>query len=236
MRVEEIWRYPVKSLQGERVSSSEVTDGGLRGDRGAAIFDVETGLGLTARRVPELLFAFARIGADGEVSIEAPDGSVLAGDGDLSAWLGRPVELRVAGAVAAPRYENVNDTEDESRGWYAFEGSAGPFHDSTSAKLTLVSRATLGGWETRRFRPNLVLSGDGEDELVGSSIAIGGCLLRITEAVPRCVMVTRPQPEGIDADPGVLRTVARERGNRLAIAAIVERGGTIAVGDEVLAA
>ena len=60
MRVSELWRYPVKSLQGEQVDSVAVTADGLEGDRRFAIYDVETGFGLTARRVPELLFASAR--------------------------------------------------------------------------------------------------------------------------------------------------------------------------------
>ena len=73
MRVAEIWRYPVKSLQGERLESAQVTTGGVEGDRAYAIYDLDTGLGLTARRVPELLFVggilecdrFANHAADG---------------------------------------------------------------------------------------------------------------------------------------------------------------------------
>lgn len=235
MFVEEIWRYPVKSLQGERLARSEVAADGVVGDRGWAIFDRSTGMGLTARRVPELLLAFASLAEDGGVRIAAPDGSELASDSDLSDWLGRDVELRGVGAVAAPRYENLDDPDDESRGWHAFEGSPGPFHDSVTSKLTLVSRATLGDWPARRFRPNLVVSGGGEGELVGSIAAVGGSLLNVRAAVSRCVMVTRPQPGGIAADPGVLREIARERGNLLAVGATVERPGPVAVGDEVRA-
>ena len=52
MRVAELWRYPVKSLQGERLTSADVGPEGLAGDRQWALFDVSTGYGLTARRVP----------------------------------------------------------------------------------------------------------------------------------------------------------------------------------------
>ncbi len=55
MRVVELWRFPVKSLQGEQLDDATVGDGGIEGDRGYAIFDLDTGFGLTARRVPELL-------------------------------------------------------------------------------------------------------------------------------------------------------------------------------------
>ncbi len=47
MEVLELWRYPVKSLQGEQLAEVEIGLGGLRGDRRFALYDVETGLGLT---------------------------------------------------------------------------------------------------------------------------------------------------------------------------------------------
>ena len=59
MRVQEIWRFPVKSMQGERIDAAEVEAQGLRGDRAFALFDTRTGFGLTGRRVPQLLFAAA---------------------------------------------------------------------------------------------------------------------------------------------------------------------------------
>ncbi len=57
MQVLELWRFPVKSLQGEQLDAAEVTGGGIAGDRASALFDLDSGFGLTARRVPELLFA-----------------------------------------------------------------------------------------------------------------------------------------------------------------------------------
>src|SRR5437763_11959924 len=105
MRVSELWRYPVKSLQGEQVDSVAVTADGLEGDRRFAIYDVETGFGLTARRVPELLFASARWRDDGLVEITLPDGSRPREDDALSAWLGRPVDLRSVVAEVDRRYE-----------------------------------------------------------------------------------------------------------------------------------
>ena len=42
-RVTELWRYPVKSMRGERVEASEVGPTGLRGDRAYAVVDAETG-------------------------------------------------------------------------------------------------------------------------------------------------------------------------------------------------
>lgn len=139
MHVAELWRFPVKSLQGERVEEGEVTTTGLRGDRAYAIFDAETGFGLTARRAPDMLFATARL-TDGEtVEITLPDGTLAETDEDLSAWLGRPVRLRSSAEAGTRRYENPDDLESESAGsWRSFQGAAW----SATARCSAGSIAT----------------------------------------------------------------------------------------------
>lgn len=166
MDVVELWRYPVKSLQGERLETVSVGAEGLDGDRQFAIYDVGTGFGLTARRMPELLFASARLREDGSPEVVLPDGTASADDEALSAWLGRPVELRSSMTDAARRYEDVDEFEREPVStWSAFEGAAGAFHDNADARVSLVSNGTIGSWDVRRFRPNIVLDGEGEDAL-----------------------------------------------------------------------
>jgi uncharacterized protein YcbX len=235
MRVVELWRYPVKSLQGERLEAAAVTPEGLEGDRRWAIFDAETGLGLTARRVPQLLFAAARVRADGGVEITLPDGSIAFDDAALSAWLGRPVALRSAAAQIDRLYENPVDAEHEATSpWLAFQGAPGAFHDTVGARVSLVSTGTIGDWDRRRFRMNVLLDGEGEDALVGRRAALGDALLEVELPLERCVMVTRPQP-GLDRDPQVLRTIARERAACLAVGALVVEPGEVRVGAELAA-
>ena len=234
MRVLELWRYPVKSLQGERLDTVAVGKSGLEGDRRFAIFDLETGYGLTARRQPELLLASARLTADGDAEITLPDGSVATDDAALSAWLGREVQLRKADEAGARRYENPLDFEHEQTSrWEAFTGAPGPYHDSRQTRVSLVSTETLGSWDRRRFRSNVLLEGGGEGELVGCTVSFGEVKLSVGKHIERCVMVTRPQPEGIDHELGVLRTIARERQNRLAVGALVSEPGTLKVGDSL---
>ena len=232
MQVVELWRYPVKSLQGERLDSVALTDEGLRGDRRFALYDLDSGLGLTARRLPELLFASARLRDDGTAEITLPDGSVAADDGALSEWLGRPVTLRSAATDAARRYENVVDFEHEATSeWEPFDGADGAFHDNRAARVSLVSTATIGSWDPRRFRANVLLDGEGEDSLVGSRITLGQATLDVKKRIKRCVMVTRAQAGGVERDLDVLRTIARERDAQLAVGALVVDPGTVHVGD-----
>ena len=235
VRVAEVWRYPVKSLGGERVDRVVVGEHGIEGDRQWALFDVGTGFGLTARRVPELLQATARCAGDG-VEVLLPDGTATADDAVLSAWLGRPVALRPASATEGrPRYESPDDDEAAAEGpvpgWYPWRGAAGAFHDDPDARVSLVSTGTLGNWDARRFRANLLLAGEGEDALVGRRVRCGEAVLRLTAPIPRCVVVTRPQAGGLPRDTTVLKTVHRERGGVLAVGALVERPGAVVAGD-----
>jgi uncharacterized protein len=237
MRVVELWRYPVKSLQGEQVDSVAVTADGLDGDRRFAIFDADTGLGLTARRVPELLFASARLRDDGGVEITLPDGSPARDDDALSAWLGRRVELRSVDAGAARRYEcpEVDFEQERERDWFEYEGAPGAFHDTARVRVSLVSTGTIGEWDRRRFRSNVLVDGEGEDALVGSRVALGDTRIEMGMRIQRCVMTTRPQPGGVERDLRVLRTIAREREACLAVGGLVTQAGRVSVGDELTA-
>lgn len=231
MQVRALWRYPVKSLQGERLESAEVTHDGITGDRRYAIFDTITGLGLTARRMPELLYAAARIRDDDSLEITLPDGSIARDDAALSVWLGRPVELREMHASGPRGYENPEDAEDERGAWLTFTGASGPFHDSARTRVSLVSTTTLGAWDPRRFRSNVVLDGAGEDALLDHEVRLGAAYLSVGKRIARCVMTTRAQPGGIERDLDVLRTIARDRDACLAVGALVVRPGRVRVGD-----
>jgi uncharacterized protein len=237
MRVAELWRYPVKSLQGEPLELAAVTTAGVEGDRRFALFDIDTGFGLTARRVPELLFASARFSDDGGVDITLPDGSVTRDDDALSAWLGRRVTLRSADSGVAPHYESPLDFEDEpGSDWTPWDGASGAYHDSAKARVSLVSMATIGAWDPRRFRANVYLDGEGEDALVGSKVTLGGAALDVGQRLARCVMTTRAQAGGVERDLDVLRTISRERDGCLAVGALVRQPGTVRVGDTLILA
>jgi uncharacterized protein len=230
VRVAEVWRYPVKSMGGERLAAADVTPVGIDGDRAWGILDLATGLVLTARREPALLFLCAVHQAGDRPAITCDDGTVLPDDDALSRWIGRPVELRSA-ADGPGTFENpmtVDDAGDE-RDWFQWQSAGRTFHDGRST-VSFVSRASLGDWDARRFRANLVLDdGDGEDALTGE-IQVGGAVLTVRRSIDRCVMVTRAQP-GLPRDLTVLKRVTAERGNRLAIGATVATPGRIAEGD-----
>jgi uncharacterized protein YcbX len=240
LRVTELWRYPVKSMLGERLDRTEVGRLGLNGDRAWSLVDLTTGFNLTARREPSLLTASARLAGptvDDGVVITLPDGTTTADDRVLSSWIGRPVELRAAAPDEAGTYETPLD-ETEIGSWVQWNGPPGSFHDSTRTMVSLASTTTIGRWDRRRFRLNVILDGAGEDDLVGRTLHIGDVTLTVTKPIDRCVMVTRPQPAvgpepALERDLSVLQTINRERQQLLGIAALVDSGGSISVGDPV---
>ncbi|MEO6469733.1 MAG: MOSC N-terminal beta barrel domain-containing protein [Acidimicrobiia bacterium] len=235
--VSALWRYPVKSMQGEQLTEARIGPTGLDGDRTWAVVDTNTGLALTARRAPQLLFAQARL-VDDNVRITLPDGSVAADDAALSAWLERPVALTRAGPETSGRFEiglaNDDDADrDPNVEWYQWDGPVGTFHDSTRTQVSIIGSATVGSWDMRRFRPNVVVEGTSEDQWVGSAVLVGEVTLEVVKRIDRCVMTTRAQPGGIDRDVDVLRTIIRDRANNLGIGALVRNPGTVRVGDAV---
>src|SRR2546427_7063241 len=71
MRVAELWRYPVKSLAGERLERAELTVGGITGDRVVHVRDAR-GRGITAPTHPKLPGLRTTLGPDGEPRIGGP--------------------------------------------------------------------------------------------------------------------------------------------------------------------
>lgn len=237
VQVLELWRYPVKSLQGEQLDAADVGTVGLTGDRAWGLVDTETGLVLTARREPNLLFGAARIGRDG-VEVYDEGGRLLPTDRDMSDWLGRPVELRRAHPSAGGQFEAPVDDFHEEGQWKQWEGHVGSFHDSRRTTVSLASLLSIGEWEARRFRANVILDDDGalspttEDAWVGKELVAGTARLDVRRRIDRCVVVTRAQP-GLGRNLDVLKSINAESDGCVGVGAWVTSPGRLAVGDDV---
>lgn len=249
MRLVQIARYPVKSLQGEIVSAAELELNGLYGDRAWGIRDETTGKVLTARRAPQLLFAAAALTADGTPVITLPSGVTCYGpgaetDAALSDWLDKPVRLISSAKVPAARAEFFADPTDDASEAIEWTMPVGRFVDLHP--LLVLTTASLrrgaalhpdGDWDLRRFRANLVVDvaeeGWVEDGWCGTTIlGIGDARLKPLEPCVRCTMVTRPQPD-LDDDRDIFRTLAGHHGGLFGAWTAVLTGATVNVGDEV---
>ena len=257
-----LWRYPVKSMMGEQLNASDVTERGLLGDRAYALVDRETAKVASAkspRKWPTLFAHRATYveppGTDGlpPVRIALPDGRILRSDDAgidhlLSTDLGREVTLDRSAPEAPILEEYWPDTEGlDHRDALTDEAMLpGTFFDA--GMVHLLTTATLdrlgqlypeGRFDVRRFRPNVVLSptdgqaGFVENDWVGRSLAIGDEVrLRITKPCGRCVMTTLAQDD-LPKDSGILRAAAQHNSVKVGVYATVERGGRLRRGDEV---
>jgi uncharacterized protein YcbX len=243
--VAQLWRYPVKSMQGQPLTTATVQADGLDGDRRWGVRDELSGRVLTGRREPRLLDAAASLGDDGEPVIDLPDGTRLVAAGEatdaaLSEWLARPVRL-VRAAARGDRAEFFADATDDTSAAIEWTMPAGRFVDAMP--LLLLTTASLraaaghypaGQWDVRRFRPNVLLDapGDGwvEDAWCGQVVRIGDVETRPQQPCIRCTMVTRPQP-GLPRDLDIYRTLAHHHDGNLGVWTAVRTGGTIAEGD-----
>ncbi|MGZ4700579.1 MAG: MOSC domain-containing protein [Ilumatobacteraceae bacterium] len=249
MRLDAIWRYPVKSLQGERLAEATLDSSGLRGDRCWGVRDEGTGKILTGRREPQLLLAAASLTDDGEPDIVLPSGDRCRGvgpetDAALSDWLHRPVTL--IDAVEAPpgTAEFFADATDDTSP--AIEWSMPPGRFVDASPLLMLTTASLrtgaalypaGDWDVRRFRPNVLIEVDAdgwvEDGWCGQTVHLGAAEVLPRQPCVRCTMVTRPQPE-ITRDLDIYKTVARHHGGTLGVWTDVKAAGSVRVGDPVI--
>ncbi|MEH6564380.1 MAG: MOSC domain-containing protein [Halopseudomonas sp.] len=114
-----------------------------------------------------------------------------------------------------------------------------PLHLLTTASLDyLRARHPQSDWDTRRFRPNLVIdtldsqAGLVEQSWLGGKLQLGEAELRGTAAAPRCGAVTRAQ-QRLPADSRLLRAVVSEADQNLGIYADTVQPGMLRVGDAV---
>ncbi len=243
--VTELWRYPMKSMQGERVAATTIDAQGFVGDRGRAVVDAQTGKAASgswaARRWADLVtWSAAYVAEPGgsdpipEVRVTSPSGErfTVGGPDDdamLSRHLGRDVRVAVG-----QQDDAMSGNHPPGTFW-----DVAPIHVLTTSTLaSLAALAPGSAFDARRFRPNLVIDTGGdpgfpENDWLGSMLSIGSDVrLRITGDCPRCVMTTHAQAD-LPKDNGILQAAARSNASNVGVYAEVVRSGQVYVGDGV---
>jgi uncharacterized protein len=207
LTIGELWRYPVKTLAGERIDATDLTPDGIPGDR---LVHVRGPEGVrTSRRHHRLL------GLQGSLS---PEGVALVN--------GHPWDSPAALAL-------VQQAAGEDA-WLAWHD--GPERFDILPLLVATDGAVRAfGRDVRRLRPNILIAGvDGMDETTweGGTLEVSDAEIFLHSLRGRCPMTT-VDPDTLVRDPGVLRDIGRRFGGRLALNAAVVRGGRVRVGDRV---
>lgn len=208
MWIAELWRYPVKSMGGERLATVELREDGIVGDRVVHVSSAK-GRVVTSRTRPRLLGHHATLGADGEPLV---DGRPWAATDVV-----RDVEAAAGPGAQLVRYDGV-ERFDILPLLVATDGAIAAF-----------------GHDGRRLRPNLVIGGVpglAERDWEGKFLRVGEAVIGIQDLRQRCIMTTF-DPDTLAQDTGVLRRIQREFGGTLALNCYVVRGGTLRLGDPV---
>jgi uncharacterized protein YcbX len=232
-QVEAIFRYPVKSMAGERLEAAELGWHGLEGDRRLAFRRLEDRSGfpwITATRLPDLLrFAPHRRadGAEGDLPthVRTPEGEELPVFGeDLATEVGR-------------RYGAPVQMMQLKHGIFD-EGSLSVIASETIREIGRLAGRSL---DVRRFRPNVMVRllrpvPFEEDEWVGGVLSFGeeddAPAIAVTMRDLRCSIVNF-DPDSASPAPEVMKAIVRVNQNHAGIYGAATRTGRLAVGQTV---
>jgi uncharacterized protein len=232
--VEAIFRYPVKSMGGDRLETAKLGWHGVDGDRRLAFRRIEDRSGfpwLTASKLPGLLlFAPQRREDDGEgdlpTHVRTPDGEEMPVFGeDLATEVGRRY-----GAPVQMMQLNHGIFDDASISVIA------------SDTVREIGRLAGRNLDVRRFRPNVVVRllrsvPFQEDEWLGGVLSFGegddAPAITVTMRDVRCSIVNF-DPDSASPTPEVLKAVVRANQNNAGIYGTVTRTGRLAVGQTIL--
>ena len=207
MYVKELWRYPVKSMAGERIDEAALTPLGIPGDR--TVLVVRRGRVATSRTFPKLLGLHGTLDPEGVRRIEG------------HVW-DSPAALALVRAAVGPDAELVR-----------YEG--GERFDILPLLVATDGAIAHQGIDGRRLRPNLVVgevAGLAEREWPGRRLRISKAVLHPQQLRARCIMTTF-DPDTLAQDVNVLKRIGRELDGTMGLDTSVERGGVVRVGDGV---
>jgi uncharacterized protein len=204
MWIAELWRYPVKSMAGERLEVAELRREGLAGDR---VVQVRSGAGrvITSRARPKLLGHRATLGPDGEPLV------------DGRPW--REVDVRAAAGEGARLVRDDGPERfDVLPLLVATDGAIAAFgRDGRRLRPNIV----VGGVE-----------GLTERAWEGRELRLGPTRIAMRQLRQRCVMTTY-DPDTQAQDVSVLRDIVERFGGCLALDCEVLEPGPLRVGDPV---
>lgn len=225
--IQELRRYPVKSMASESLQSSTVSWHGLAGDRRWAF--IRPGVErsgfpwLTIREKPDLWRYLPRF-LD-LTNVEASKVIVKTPDGD---------DLEVVDPELARRL---------GEGVRVIKQNGGVFDTFPLSLLTIQSVEGLSGLVGQplgplRFRPNILVDARvsepfPEDRWAGAILRIGTLRCRLDKRDKRCRMVN-VDPSNVTSNPEVLRTIVKERAAHFGMYGTTVEPGELSVGDPVI--
>lgn len=207
LHIAQLWRYPVKSLAGERIATAMLAPDGIVGDRLVVVAGPE---GVrTSRRQYRLLGLRGTVDAKGRALVNGHP------------WDSAEALRLVKDAAGDDAW--LEEADDSTR------------FDVLPLLVATDGAVAAFGRDVRRLRPNIVVGGvEGMEETdwPGATLHAGDVAIRVDSRRSRCPMTT-VDPDTIERDPEVLRDIGRRFGGRLALNADVVQGGLLHEGQAV---
>jgi uncharacterized protein YcbX len=231
-RLQVLYRYPVKAMRGEKLDSCLVDGFGLYGDRSHYFLDESRqGKYVSADKVPALLGYAARFNGNGQET-GYPEVMITSPQGVSYCWDDERFHAEIAEVAKRPVTPMRSTPQEGGKNWVD--------HILIVTDSSLREIARLMGeqeLDARRFRPNLVIVLDEdrpflEDHWIGRQLRINDVLLRVNKHCERCMYVNI-DPESLEMNPAVLKTVVKHHDNHFGVYASVVSPGSVSAGDEV---
>jgi uncharacterized protein YcbX len=247
MRVEHIYRYPVKGFSAEALEDVTLTPGQcLPHDREFALAQADSGFD-TAAPVWMRKTNFACLMANARLAKLHTAYDPKTGEWVLRPNEGQPLVANIhtpEGRSLAEEYLTQFMAE-EARGRLRFVEAPGyNFTDIPQKSVSIISLASLHALERAagmrldpiRFRANIYVSGGkewGDFDLMGQEIQLGQARLKVWKRIVRCP-ATEVNPETAERDAKPPRVLREHFGHAdLGVQAEVLEGGRVAVGDQL---
>lgn len=230
--IKEIYRYPVKSFQGERLNRSQVELYGLRGDRSHAFINHDRfDRHLSAKKIPYLLSYGAEFVEDVHmyhspgIQVKSPQGEVYNWDNELLQHMTHRFGVDLS-METYPMNHDGKTAVDEAN-----------LLITTDASLSALEKFKGESVDMRRFRPNIVLHLDNEkpfeeENWLGKSLQIGNIEVEILKQCKRCVMIG-VDPDNANLDMSILKDVAWQLDANFGVYARVLTTGSVKTSDIV---
>ncbi len=234
--ISELWRYPIVGLQGESLKEARIVGTGISGDRAYQLRDeggkilgpIPQSTSPTERGIVGMRASLDESGERNTLKVIFEEDVAYADRPDFSSRLDRAVGVPVR-------------LEDSSMlGTRVKLGRA--IHVISDSSIRALKRSyPAGDFDVRRFRPNIVLAlgpdarDFAEESWIGKSLGVGEAKLKVEKPNERCTVTTLPQGN-LPEDRRILQTITETNNRTLGVMCSVEKGGAVAVGDQVFLA
>lgn len=251
--------YPIKSLGGITLESSELTERGLKYDRRFMLIDDKNKF-LTIRQHPEFLFYKLKMAEEGfeikhkdkteslfipflieqgdsfKVKIWNDEVDAILADDNINKWFSKELGFSCRLVYLPDDSQRIVEPERVAGDKNVSFADEYPYLIVGEKSVEDLNSKIEEEITLDRFRPNLVFSGgEAYDEFLWNEISIGSTELQCIKPCTRCIVITmNPQTAEVGKEP--LKTLFKQQINNNMVfgeSTVLTKEGNVKVGDSI---